>query len=518
MKTVTVKTDSGRQVACVYGIKSVDQIISSHTMNGTFVMANDRYPKALQPRNRQNAAMAFQIARMAVKLDPNEVSASVYLNQGAPVVRRDGVVLNGNGRSMAIARAYAINAKSAANYKAFLVDNAAIFGVDADVVRGIDKPILVREIEGNIDAALLSDIIHSTLGGVELNPFEQAKIDAAMLTLDDFNWIEDSDLTVKANAPFVNRVIARIAKPQEQNKYYSKDGINADAIVRVKRAIYAAAYDDDGLISKMAESTDDDIKNVSKALESSAVGIAKLKLQQKAEIAFDCDFTPAIARAVSLYERIKTSAFKTVERYLQQLPLFDGETPEVEMLMRFFEKNKRGAKWIASMLNNVVRVIAARGCPRQETIFGEAAKPITPHEAIDAAIALTNAEKSGEPIKLPSMSAVETLSADSVSKTLVDIGKQFAVEASKRISEKLIAQNAAAIRGGVLGKIKQKIGGLINAAASKLVDAYRKAINAEIRLMLKMKDKFTTLESIVDAFTAKIKRQGNFILQNAALA
>ena len=137
MKTVIVKTDSGRQVSCIYRIKSVDQIISSHTMNGTFVSMNDRYPKALQPRNQQNNSMALQIARMAVKLDPQEVAASVYLNQGAPIIRRDGVVLNGNGRSMAIARAYSINAKSAKNYKSFLVDNAATFGIDANIVRGI---------------------------------------------------------------------------------------------------------------------------------------------------------------------------------------------------------------------------------------------------------------------------------------------------------------------------------------------------------------------------------------------
>ncbi len=517
MKTIIVKTDSGRQVSCIYRIKSVDQIISSHTMNGTFVSMNDRYPKALQPRNRQNAAMALQIARMAVTLDPNEVAASVYLNQGAPIIRRDGVVLNGNGRSMAIARAYSVNAKSAANYKAFLVDNASTFGIDADIVRSIDKPVLVREIQGSIDAATLNDIVHSTLGGAELNPFEQAKIDAGMLNLDDFNWLEGDDLTDKSNSPFVNKVISRLAKPQEQNKYYSKNGVNADAIVRVKRAIYAAAYDDDGLISKMAESTDDDIKNVSKALEASATGIAKLKLQQKAEIAFNCNFTPAIARAVSLYERIKTSAYKNVERYLQQLPLFDGETPEVETLLKFFEKNKRGAKWIVSMLNNIVRVIAARGCPCQEILFGEAAKPITPCEAINAAISLTNAEKTGDPIKLPSMPAVKTLSADSVSKTLVDIGKQFAIEAGRQISEKLIAQNAASIRGGILGKIKHKIGAAINTAAGKVIAAYQAAITAEVKLMLKMKDKFATIESIVDAFTAKIKRQGKFILQNAAI-
>ena len=169
------------------------------------------------------------------------------------------------------------------------------------------------------------------------------------------------------------------------------------------------------------------------------------------------------------------------------------------------------------MLNNVVRVIAARGCPRQEILFGEAAKPITPREAIDAAISLTNAEKTGDPIKLPSMPAVETLSADSVSKTLVDIGKQFAIEAGRQISEKLISQNATSIRGGILGKIKHKIGAAINTATGKVIAAYQAAITAEVKLMLKMKDKFTTLESIVDAFTAKIKRQGKFILQNAAI-
>ena len=70
------------------------------------------------------------------------------LNQGAPVTRNDGVVLNGNGRTAAIK--YAYETGKVANYRQALLDNAEKFGINRDEVAKMNNPILVREIDGEL--------------------------------------------------------------------------------------------------------------------------------------------------------------------------------------------------------------------------------------------------------------------------------------------------------------------------------------------------------------------------------
>ena len=53
--------------------------------------------------------------------------------------------------------------------------------------------------------------------------------------------------------------------------------INQDGINRVKRALFALAYGDNGLISRMSESTDDNVRGATNALLNAAPTIAKVQ-------------------------------------------------------------------------------------------------------------------------------------------------------------------------------------------------------------------------------------------------
>ena len=160
-----VKTDEGSVLNAIFAVKPASDIIASHFMKGDYPCVDARYPSTLQPRDREALTLVQQVNKMASNLKPDELGASVFLNQGAPIVRSDGVVLNGNGRTMAIVYAYTKGYKSADKYRRYLVDHAAKFGLTSNEVLSTDKPILVREIVDDISDDILDETVHSTLGG-----------------------------------------------------------------------------------------------------------------------------------------------------------------------------------------------------------------------------------------------------------------------------------------------------------------------------------------------------------------
>ena len=163
---------------------------------------------------------------MANKLDPEYlVTDSLNLNQGAPIIRNDGVVLNGNGRTAAIKFAYE-NGK-ADHYKQAIIDNAEKFGLDGDAVAQMTNPVLVREITDELSAQDLQAITESKTGGEEMSTSEQAKIDAGKITAKTFALYVDNDegdITSADNRPFLISLLQNILNKNEMNKYTTADG------------------------------------------------------------------------------------------------------------------------------------------------------------------------------------------------------------------------------------------------------------------------------------------------------
>ena len=161
-KETEVYTDSGKSIPVQYRVVSADDLIASHDASALEI--NPGYPSALQPRDRERVVMRQQVERMSNTLRPEELGEGRNLNQGAPLIRSDGVVLNGNGRTIAIARAQARNRERAAAYRDYLMENAGTFGLSREAVERVDNPVLVREVQGDISADTMNDIIGSTPG------------------------------------------------------------------------------------------------------------------------------------------------------------------------------------------------------------------------------------------------------------------------------------------------------------------------------------------------------------------
>ena len=369
-KETEVYTDSGKSIPVQYRVVSADDLIASHDASALEI--NPGYPSALQPRDRERVVMRQQVERMSNTLRPEELGEGRNLNQGAPLIRSDGVVLNGNGRTIAIVRAQARNKERAAAYRNYLMENAERFGLSREAVERVDNPVLVREVQGDISADTMNDIIGSTTGGSRMGASENAQADADKLThtvMDTYVPNEKGDLTTAANRDFVAGVLHKVVGQGELNAYLDKDGhVNADGIQRVKRALFAAAYGDDEIVAKMAESTDDDTRNVSNGLMAAAPMMARLSV--KKDVPYMRELRDAIADAVKQLDTLRRSG-DSVKDYLGAQALFSEHEDSAEMreILSFLDENKRSGKRIGNYFTHIAESLDGMENPTDSDLF-----------------------------------------------------------------------------------------------------------------------------------------------------
>lgn len=369
-KETEVYTDSGKSIPVQYRVVSSDDLIASHDASALEI--NPGYPSALQPRDRERVVMRQQVERMSNTLRPEELGEGRNLNQGAPLIRSDGVVLNGNGRTIAIQRAQARNKERAAAYRDYLMENAETFGLSREAVARVDNPVLVREVQGDISADTMNDIIGSMTGGSRMGASENAQADADKLThtvMDTYVPNEKGDLTTAANRDFVAGVLHKVVGQGELNAYLDKDGhVNADGIQRVKRALFAAAYGDDEIVAKMAESTDDDTRNVSNGLMAAAPMMARISV--KKDVPYMRELRDAIADAVKQLDTLRASG-DSVKDYLGAQALFSEHEDSAEMreILSFLDENKRSGKRIGNYFTHIAEALDRMENPTDSDLF-----------------------------------------------------------------------------------------------------------------------------------------------------
>lgn len=330
------------------------------------------YPQQYQPRNRNRAVMRAQVANMANNLNPSAVvDATGNVNLGAPVIDESGVVLNGNGRTMAIRQAYQRNGQSAQAYKQYLKAHADAFGMTPDTIDSIENPVLVRQVGGD---APITDIIHSTAGGADMSAGEQAKSDAGKIkktTLDLYNE-ESQSLTSAGNREFVKAVLRDISTGRDANRMYTENGqFSSDAIRRVQNAIFAKAYGDDHLLNQLSESNDNNIRNIINAMLKAAPTVAKINhgIQQKEYYSYPISqvVSDAAKTITSLREQGKEVSF-----YLNETSLF-GESfrnpSSVKDVISFFDQSKRNSRKIYEFINRLCERVVGQGNPQQQSLL-----------------------------------------------------------------------------------------------------------------------------------------------------
>lgn len=361
--TSTAYGMDGSSYDFVYEVKSLDELIAS---NDLAYGVNPLYPGELQPRDRTREASRQQIERMADDLKPELLGESPKLSDGAPIIGMDNVVESGNGRTLAIAKAY--EAGRAEEYRAFLEQYAAERGIDID---GINKPVLVRTRLTDTDrtqfAKLANESDVAQYSATERAVSDSDRLpDASLLKINN-----DGTINLDGSMDFVRSFVGSLPK-SEQGTVITGDGrLSQEGKRRIESAIMQRAFNDSALIGRMAENLDDDSKTVLSALLRAAPQLAQLDSLVKQGGRHQNSIAKDLAQAAQKLRDLKANDL-TVEDYLNQnLLIDDGLSPGAREFLNVFDQNKRSAKAIGENIQSKIDEIEAMGDPRQGSLFGD---------------------------------------------------------------------------------------------------------------------------------------------------
>jgi hypothetical protein len=283
----------------------------------------------LQPRDRGRVEMVQEAKERAVRLDPARLMPDRVSDAGAPIVTADGTVISGNGRVLSIAEVYNSPAlKAQANaYKAALPAEA----------QGMKKPVLVMQSQlSGLDAERFAQQSNRPRIAT-MSATEQANTDAAVMG-DILDLYQGGDFESAPNAPFLKAFATNVVASSERNSF-SKDGqLSAEGMRRMQGAILARAYGETGLLSRMLESTDDNVRAIVGALQDAAPQMAALrKAVQAGQVMEGLDPLPDISAAVSLVSDMRKKRLSPA-KFFRQMDAFTEVNPDV-------------AGWVLSLYN-----------------------------------------------------------------------------------------------------------------------------------------------------------------------
>jgi N12 class adenine-specific DNA methylase len=100
-----------------------------------------------QPKERNDEASVMSARKIAGNIRPEEITSSVTAYTGAPTVNARGEAIQGNNRSDALRLMWESHEDQAAQYKQYLIDHAEEFGLNADDVAAMERPVLVNMLD-----------------------------------------------------------------------------------------------------------------------------------------------------------------------------------------------------------------------------------------------------------------------------------------------------------------------------------------------------------------------------------
>jgi hypothetical protein len=282
-----------------------------------------------QPRDRARGEYAQEARERASRLDPLQLQPGRVSDSGAPIVLPDGTIISGNGRAMSIAEVYTnpALAPQAEAYRASLGQQAA----------GMKQPVLIMR-SGEMapdDAARFADL--SNRGRIAaMSAPERAARDAEAMGQEGIALYQGGDFTAPQNADFL-RAFTSKAVGQSERAAFSKDGeLTQEGVNRMRASVLHGAYGDSQLLSRMLESTDDNIRNLTGALTDAAPGFLAMRADAKAgTMMADLDATPQVIDAVKMIADLRSRGVSPSTHFAQQ-DAFSQADPMVEAWVRAF--------------------------------------------------------------------------------------------------------------------------------------------------------------------------------------
>ena len=335
----------GGSIDARYDVAEHSDLIASHDAD---FRVNPAYPPELQPRDRSGAPAQDQVNSIAANLEPDRLGPSPEANSGAPIVGPDGIVESGNGRTLAIGRAYDLG--RAGPYRAWLERQ----GFDTT---GMDRPVLVGMRETPLDAGQRADFAHAANGSASLrmSATEQAMSDARLIDGSTLDLAKSPDLTAAANRDLARAFVAKLPEGERGGLLKLDGGMSANGAQRMRAALTARAYGDPAFLSRTFDHLDGNIKAIGGAMADAAPAWARMRdATTRGDIAPGHDITRDLLQAVHAVMRARDEGRPPWE-VLNQGDMFQSDTTQLAARMFFRDEEMRqpaGRKAIADALTS----------------------------------------------------------------------------------------------------------------------------------------------------------------------
>lgn len=143
-KEVNVAFSPTEKVAGHVKLVELDTVQASHN-NGQLNLLH--FGPDWQPKDRSSQASRVEAEKIAGNIDPEQITGSNNAFIGsAPSVNERHETIQGNNRVDALKAMYANHPDHAAKYKQWLIDHAAEFGLNAEDIKKMNKPVIVNEL------------------------------------------------------------------------------------------------------------------------------------------------------------------------------------------------------------------------------------------------------------------------------------------------------------------------------------------------------------------------------------
>lgn len=319
----------GTEVGVRYEVVEADTLVASQRDD---LSPNPDYPPELQPRDRTRAASAEQIAAIASKLEPERLGPSADAANGAPIVGPDNVVESGNGRVLALRRAYGIGTSDA--YRTFLKG----LGFETD---GMNAPVLIARRVTTLDenGRIAFAGAANRVTTLRMSAPEQALADARLVDGAVLEKLTDGGMASEGNRAFARAFFSKLPQSERGGLIDRQGNMSAEGIRRVEAALLARAYGDPALLSRILESPDSGVKALGGALTDTAAKWATMRdAVARGDIPAGMDITDDLLNAFRLVAKSRDTRQK-LAMLVDQAEMFETPSPVTRALLGLMFRN-----------------------------------------------------------------------------------------------------------------------------------------------------------------------------------
>lgn len=210
-----------------------------------------------QPKERNDEASVMSARKIAGNIRPEEITSSTTAYTGAPTVNARGEVIQGNNRSDALRLIWESHKDKAEQYKQYLKDHAEEFGLRAEDIDAMKRPVLVNMLDvEDVEAINLGQFVaqDTESGGAERIKPKNAmqKMGNDMRTFSNLLLASSDDET--SFAGLIDRNGAEVLKWMSQKRYItptqyksafdSKGNLTAEAKNDLRGIMYHSIFKD----------------------------------------------------------------------------------------------------------------------------------------------------------------------------------------------------------------------------------------------------------------------------------